>query len=119
MSKLTKLGDTDRIDAAFNRVLAAEAQARAQVEACRHQAAALIAAAEEQARSIVERMDRRLRLVHTIADARVAQALHALLPADAPAAQDADQETAPGLDAAIEILVDEALSRPARAPRCT
>jgi GAF domain-containing protein len=117
MGNLTKLSDTDRIDAAFNRVLAAEAQARAQVEACRHQAAALIAAAEQQARSIVERTDQRIRLAHTIADARVAHALRALLPEGAPATQDAAQEIASGLDAAIEILVDEALGRPTRGPR--
>jgi len=117
MGNLTKLSDTDRIDAAFNRVLAAEAQARAQVEVCRHQAATRIAAAEAQARSIVERTDRRMRLAHTIADARVAHALRTLLPEGAPAAQDADQETAPGLDAAIELLIDEALGRPTQAPR--
>lgn len=117
MAKPIKTSDTDRIDAAFNRALSAEAQARAQVEACRHQAAALIAAAEEQARSIVERTDRRLRLVHTIADQRVAQALRALLLEHAPATQGADRETSPGLDAAIETLVDEALGLPPRAPR--
>lgn len=113
MGKQDRDGDRDRIDAAFNRVLAAEAQARLHLEACRQEAAALIAAAEARARAIRERTDRHLGRAHRTADAGVARARAALLPDPAPP-DPPDGVAAPdaGLDRAIAALVDEILGPP-------
>jgi hypothetical protein len=109
MTKRAKVSETDRIDAAFNRVLSLEAEARERVEECRREAAAIIAAAEERAKSVSERADLRLRRAHAIADASVARALHELL-AKAPETNGVDGlRSVPGLDESIDTLVDEIL----------
>ena len=114
--------DADRTDNAFNRVLAAEAQARERVAACRQEAAALICAAEERARSIAQRTDGRVRRAHDIADAAMARTLGApdtspahipedLPPAPPPAETDALIPIAL-LDQALDTLINEVLAAP-------
>lgn len=111
MGKQTQDGGSDRIDAAFNRVLAAEARAREQVEDCRKQAAAILTAAEEQARRITSRTDRRVRRAHRIADAGVERALSELLaPAAAAEPGGLADEAQTRLDLAIAALVEEILA---------
>jgi vacuolar-type H+-ATPase subunit H len=110
MGKHTKDGESDRVDAAFNRVLAAEAHAREQVEECRSQAAALLAAAEERARRIASQADGRMRQAHQIADAgveRVLAELRAVSVEDAPDGLSAEALTR--LEGAIGALVAEIL----------
>jgi len=70
------------LDAAFNRVLAVEAQARVAIERCREQAAARVAAAEREARAIARRAERRIQAAHRIADRGIARALTELAAAD-------------------------------------
>ncbi|MGE5154450.1 MAG: hypothetical protein ACM3ST_10565 [Bdellovibrio bacteriovorus] len=115
MARQTHDGDSNRADGAFNRVLAAEARAREEVEGCRKQAAAILAAAEEQARYIASRADRRVRRAHRIADAGVERALAELLTAGTEAEQGAlEGEALKRLDRAIEALVAEILRPDAR-----
>lgn len=115
MGKQTHDSESDRVDAVFNRVLAAEAQAREQVEGCRAQAAALLAAAEERARRIVRRADRRLRRAHAIADTGVARALADLKAAGAEGEPEAaPEEMLARLDQAIEALVSEIITQESR-----
>jgi cell division septum initiation protein DivIVA len=68
-------GDVERIDAAFNRVLAAEAAARERVEACRGEAERLVARAEERARRIASRADDRVLAVQRLAETGLRRAL--------------------------------------------
>ena len=70
---------SERTDAAFNEVLAAEVRAREQVEGCRQAAADVRTAAGEMARSIADRTDRRMRRTHELADAALARGLGELL----------------------------------------
>ena len=115
MGKQTHDSESDRIDAAFNRVLAAETQAREQIEACRMQATALLAAAEERARRIVMRADRRLRRAHGVADAGVARALSELKAAgDGTEPEEAPEEMLARLDQAIDALVSEIITPESR-----
>jgi hypothetical protein len=110
MAKQTHDGESDRADAAFNRVLAAEARAREQVEECRRQAGAILAAAEELARHITNRADRRVRRAHRIADAGVERALAELLTAGTePEQENLEGEALTRLDRAIDALVAEIL----------
>jgi len=110
MVRQTHSDDSDRVDAAFNRVLAAEAKAREAVEECRQEAAAVLAAAEEHARRIASRADHRLLRAHRIADAQVARALSDLLtPTPTEPKADLDAETLANLDRAIAALADEIL----------
>jgi hypothetical protein len=103
--------DTARIDAAFDRVLAAEAAAKDGVAACRRAAADLIAAAQARARSIAEHTDQRMRLAHARADAGVARAVPVWSAPPPPAAA-----VPAGLDEAVETLIDELLGLPATRP---
>ena len=115
MGKQTHDSESDRVDAAFNRVLAAETRAREQVEGCRTQATALLAAAEERARRIVRRADRRLRRAHGIADAGVARALADLKAAGAETEpEEAPEEMLARLDQAIDALVSEIITPESR-----
>jgi regulator of protease activity HflC (stomatin/prohibitin superfamily) len=102
--------DTGRVDEAFNRVLAAEAEAREQVEACR-QAAEVLKDAEAHARRISNRTDRRLRLTHQIADQAVGRALGELaeVPAE-PAVALPDDATLERLGRIIDRLAGEILA---------
>jgi hypothetical protein len=94
------------MDAAFNRVLAAEAGARTAVERCREQAAAQVAAAEREARAIAARAERRIRAAHRIADRGIERAL-AELAASGPA-DDADPgPQAVAVEALAAALADE------------
>lgn len=116
MAKQTHDGDSDRADGAFNRVLAAEARAREQVEACRQQAAAIIADAEERARLITSRADRRVRRAHRIADAGLERALTELLAPGVEAEPgELGVDALARLDRAIDALVAEILSPKTRA----
>lgn len=111
MGRQPKGEDTGRVDEAFNRVLAAEAQAREQVEACRQQAAEILKDAEAHARRISNRTDRRLRLTHQIADRAVSRALGELaeVPAE-PAAALPDDATLERLGRIIDRLAGEILA---------
>jgi F0F1-type ATP synthase membrane subunit b/b' len=108
MTRQTSKGEADQVDSAINRVLAAEAQAREAVEACRVRAAAILAEAEERAQQVAARADRSVRLAHRLADASVERALKQLL-AHGPAHADAGLEIGAGggLEAAVAALADE------------
>ncbi len=111
MGKQANEAESDRVDRAFNRVLAAEAEAREQVEECRRQAAAILAAAEEQARRIASRADRRVRRAHRIADAGVEGALAELHAATVEAVpENPEGDALARLDRAIDDLVSEILA---------
>jgi hypothetical protein len=100
--------DLERIDAAFNRALAAEASARESVAACRIEADRLLADAEDHARRLVERTDRRLLAVQRIADTSLQHALSELLDRVAePLGDGLDAGTDARLNAAVAALADE------------
>ncbi|EGV16034.1 hypothetical protein [Thiocapsa marina] len=106
----------ERIDAAFNRALAAEASARESVAACRIEADRLLAEAENHARRLVERTDRRLLAVQRIADASLQHALSKLLERVAePLGDDLDPPAEARLNAAIGALADEMIGAGATA----
>lgn len=111
MGKQANEAESDRVDRAFNRVLAAEAEAREQVEECRRQAAAILAAAEEQARRIASRADQRIRRAHRIADAGVERALAELraIPVEA-VPENPEGDALAWLNRAIDDLVSEILA---------
>ncbi len=114
MGRQTHSDESDRVDQAFNRVLASEAAAREVVEGCRQEATAILAAAEERARRLAKETDRRVRLAHRIADAQVERALSVLLrsvPADT--AEDLSAQSLSSLERAIATLADEILGVPA------
>lgn len=67
--------ETDSVDHAINRVLAAEAAAREALSACEQQAAGLIVDAEARGRSIAQRAERRMRRAQRIADRGIERAL--------------------------------------------
>jgi vacuolar-type H+-ATPase subunit H len=100
--------DVERIDTAFNRVLAAEAASRERVDLCRSEAERLVAAAEERARRIAGRADDRVLAVQRIADAGLKRALDALHDAVPPADREGlDAQTDARLARAIGALADE------------
>jgi F0F1-type ATP synthase membrane subunit b/b' len=94
------------VDAAFNRVLAAEEQAREVIEDCRRRAAAELAEAERRAEAIAERADRRIRLAHSIADRGIKRML-AEMDAQPPDRMPTDGQTAARVDALAARLADE------------
>jgi len=107
MAKATPEVTEARVDAAFNRVLALEAEARGQVDGAREAAAQRIAQAEAEVRAIGVRADRRVQLAHRIADGWVAKALaslHDQAPSDETVEPDPRR-----LQGAIDALVDEML----------
>lgn len=108
MSKESSDGDVERIDAAFNRVLAAEAAARERVDACRGEAEGLVARAEGRARRIASRADDRVLAVQRLAEAGLRRALAELagVPSVTPGAE-LDPLTNAPLIRAIEALADE------------
>lgn len=108
MAKPTPEISEARVDAAFNRVLALEAEARGQVDGAREAAAQRIADAEAEVRAIGLRADRRVQLAHRIADGWVAKAL-ASLHDQAPTDESAEPDPL-RLQAAIDTLVDEMLT---------
>jgi hypothetical protein len=88
------------VDSAFNRVLAAEAEAREALARCRQEAAGRVSAAEREARAIAGRAERRIQAAHRIADRGIARGLAGL------AAGDARDAGGPGPDsAAVNALV--------------
>jgi cell division septum initiation protein DivIVA len=92
------------VDEVFNRVLAAEQEAREAVAACRLEADAIIARGEREARRIARRADRRMRNAHTIVDRSIERALAEL-----------QRPSAAGVDAAPDPeLVSEVTARLAR-----
>ncbi|EXJ14127.1 hypothetical protein [Imhoffiella purpurea] len=100
--------DAGRVDAAFNRVLEVEAEARAHLEVCRREAAELVAAAEERARRIERRTEARMLTVHRRADAAVDRARDSL-SSSRTEWPDADPGLVdpPRLDRAVRALVEE------------
>ena len=107
--------DQGLVDAAFNRVLEAEAQARLRVEDCRRQAAARINAAAERARRVEQRTEARLLITHRRVDASVARALHALA-VPGTGADAADPAAEARLDRLVAVLADEIIGLGASAP---
>jgi regulator of protease activity HflC (stomatin/prohibitin superfamily) len=104
--------DPERIDAAFNRVLAAEAEARARVARCREEAERILASAEERAHRISSRADERILIVQQRADLALKQALAEIpsIPSEHPGAI-TDPATLSRLARAIEELADEMIGR--------
>lgn len=110
MSKEPSRNESERVDLAFNLVLAAEAQARERVEACRRDAAAAIELGALRARGIADLADRRMRLAHRVADRGVDRAVAQLLVRYPSAETEAQSEAQDGrLDRAIVALADEIL----------
>jgi hypothetical protein len=101
-------GNPERIDAAFNRVLAAEAQARARVARCREEADRLAAAAEERAHRISSRADDRILLVQRRADAALTRALDEIpqIPTEHPTVV-TDPAALERLERAVEHMANE------------
>lgn len=105
--------DLDRTDAAFNRVLEAEAQARLVVEECRRRAAEMAATAAEQARRVERRTEAHLLLVHRRADASVARALAGLqVQGVGLGAEEPDAAVLARLESVVEALADEMIGIP-------
>ncbi|WP_296899739.1 hypothetical protein [Thiohalocapsa sp.] len=95
--------DGGTVDAAFNRVLRAEAKAREALADCRAQADQRVTAAEQQVREISGRAERRIRASNHIADQGIARALEGL-DADAEragAAVEPDADTVEDLVTAL------------------
>ncbi len=108
MIKQSSDAELERIDAAFNRALAAEASARESVAACRIEADRLLAEAEDHASRLAERTDHRLLAVQRIADTSLQQALSELLDRAAePLGDDLDAAADARLNAAVAALADE------------
>jgi hypothetical protein len=102
--------ETERVDAAFNRVLAAESEARERVAACRREAAAIASGVTERTRRIADLADRRMQLAHRVADRGVERVLADLaLPAVAPPAGAAELDMQARLERAVAALADEIL----------
>lgn len=110
MSRQTNATEADRVDRAFNRVLAAEAAAREQVETCKQEAAKIVSDAGQRARAISDATDRRMGVVHRIADRGVGQAVARLLEEAGGGDRDGSalSDTA-RLDRVVEALADEIL----------
>lgn len=108
MSKEFSDVEVERIDAAFNRVLAAEAAARERVEACRGEAERLVARAEKRTRQITSRADDRVLAVQRIAEAGLGRALAELpgVASETPCVEP-DSLTDTRLIRAVEALADE------------
>lgn len=107
MSEREQATASPSVDEAMNRVLRAEQDARAAVDACRAEAAAVVAAAEERAKRVVEAADRRIRAAHQLADRAVEQAVKSLLGPH-PQGRAASPEGGGGeLDQAVAALADE------------
>lgn len=97
--------DSGKVEAAMNRVLAAEEQAQLTLERCRAEAEELIAAADAKASRISARTEERLKAAHRIADAMIERTLAAL--ENGEATPDADERVRGRLEAAIAALADE------------
>ncbi len=104
--------DGQSVDAAFNRILRAEQDAREAVAACRRQADAIIVEAEQAARTIVNRSEERIRGAHAIADRGIERALAALrTPLDSETSR-VDAPSAEEVAALVEILARELTEAP-------
>ena len=101
--------DADRIDAAINRVLEREREARAAIAECQERANALLGDARRKAQRIEARGEERVAAMHAICDRSVAQAIAALLGQRPPVTADLSPEQVRRLDVAIEVLADEVL----------
>ena len=108
MTKQPPSKDTERMDQAFNRVLAAEAQARERVAQCRGEAAAIVSDATARARRIEEATDRRMGLAHQIADQGVERAM-VQLQGEARALERAVAAEPERLERIVQTLADEIL----------
>lgn len=102
--------DGRAVDAAFNRVLRAEAEARAALAHCRAQADARVTTAEQAARAIAGRAERRIRAAHRIADRGIEHALAALAAdgngGEEPVAPDPDDVEALAAALAAELTAE-------------
>lgn len=98
----------ERIDAAFNRVLAAEAAARESVAACREEAERLLDEADTRARRITAHVDKRIVYIQGIAADHLRLALAELLsPGPEIPLDPTDGPTRRRLETAIAQLADE------------
>ena len=102
------------VDAAINRVLAAEQAARTAVARCGEQARGLRDQAEILAKRITARNERRLGAVQRIADRSVSRALKALVGERAPGTREPvpDAQQMERLQAAVAALLDEMVGTP-------
>jgi cell division septum initiation protein DivIVA len=114
MDPMKPVGERDgqSADAAFNRILSAEQDAREAVAACRRQAEAIIAQAEQSARAIVSRSETRIRGAHAIADRGIDRALSALGAPLEGAAPRVDAPTAEEVAVVVEVLARELTEAP-------
>jgi uncharacterized membrane protein YccC len=106
MTQRQSSDDAERVDAAFNRVLKAEAEAQRALEDCRKRAAEQIAAAEQEARAIQSRAERRIAAAHRIADQGIERALDSLAR-HASARPDPDTPPRARIDALVAALAAE------------
>lgn len=95
------------VDAAINRVLAAEEESRAAVERCAEQAAEIVAAAQAQADRIEQRTEERVRRAHRIADQRLEGVWRELAAENGNDDEALELPSAEELDRAIALLIDE------------
>lgn len=111
-TRSTSNRDAQSVDAAFNRILRAEQDAREAVAACRRQAEAIIAQAEQAVRTIVDRSEERIRGAHATADRGIERALAALrAPLDNEPAR-VDASNAEEAAAVAEVLARELTEGP-------
>jgi cell division septum initiation protein DivIVA len=110
MKEGTKGSDLS-VDEVFNRVLAAEQEAREAVAACRLEADAIIARGEREARRIARRADRRMRNAHAIVDRSIERALAEL---QRPAAAGTDAAPDPELVSEVAARLARELMGPPR-----
>ena len=100
------------VDPAINRVLAAEAKAREAVAECERRAADLISRVEGQCRRVSQQAERRMQRAQSIADQGIERALAELR---APLAAGADQSLSAEDDRIIALataLVEELIDLP-------
>jgi len=105
--------DSDAVDRVINQVLATEADARKAIEDCREEAARIVSEAGELVRRLGHRTERRIRLIHRIADDAVGHTIRELQDSESdrvpkfPAGEATDL-----LDRALDALIDELIDGP-------
>ncbi len=110
MTSTPRRSDNDGVDAAINRVLRREREAREAVAECRRQAEARLAAARARAQRIEARGERREQAMRVFCDRAVERAIAELLrpPTASSGTLSADQEGR--IDEAVEQLCEEILT---------
>jgi len=104
--------DNAAVDAAINRVLAAELESRVAVERCAEEAAEIVAAAQAQADRIEQRTEARVLRAHRIADRRLESVLRGLAAENPDDDEAVELPAAERIDQAVALLVDEMVGPP-------